>query len=241
MSDIAALTARIEKLEHELAIQQDIHQIRRLQYTYGYFIDKSQYHEVVDLFADDGEVWFLGGIFRGKAGVRRLYVGRFQTLFTQGHNGPRYGWLVDHPQMQLVIDVDSDRRRANGRARSMMQAGLHDTAEGDRPAWRRAWWEGGIYENSYVREGGVWKIWAVRYFPFWHGTFNEGWAKTPIDYIPNFKKLYPEDPTGPDAFIDPQPRLWPATDTVRFHYPHPVTGQPIVLDNSRAREGFKDG
>jgi len=241
MSDIAALTARIEKLEHELAVQQDIHQIRRLQYTYGYFIDKSQYDEVVDLFADDGEVWFLGGIFRGKAGVRRLYIERFQKLFTQGHNGPRYGWLIDHPQMQMVIDVDPDRRRANARARSMMQAGLHDTAEGDRPAWRRAWWEGGMYENSYVRDNGVWKIRAIRYFPFWHGTFNEGWAKTPIDYIPMFKKLYPEDPIGPDALIDPAPRLWPATDTVPFHYPHPVTGRPIVLDNSRAREGFKDG
>jgi SnoaL-like domain len=240
MSDIAALTARIEKLEHELAVQQDIHQIRRLQYTYGYFIDKSQYDEVVDLFADDGEVWFLGGIFRGKAGVRRLYIERFQKLFTQGHNGPRYGWLIDHPQMQMVIDVDPDRRRANARARSMMQAGLHDTAEGDRPAWRRAWWEGGMYENSYVRDNGVWKIRAIRYFPFWHGTFNEGWAKTPIDYIPMFKKLYPEDPIGPDALIDPAPRLWPATDTVPFHYPHPVTGRPIVLDNSRAREGFKD-
>src|SRR6516162_5465297 len=78
MSDIAALTARIEKLEHELAIQQDIHQIRRVQYTYGYFIDKSQYNEVVDLFADDGEVWFLSGIYKGKRGVRRLYIDRFQ-------------------------------------------------------------------------------------------------------------------------------------------------------------------
>jgi hypothetical protein len=53
------------------------------------------------------------------------------------------------------------------------------------------------------------------------------------------KTLYPEDPLGPDALIEPQPRLWPATDTVEFHYPHPVTGKPIVLDNSRAREGFK--
>ncbi|TLY76510.1 MAG: hypothetical protein E6K49_10245 [Gammaproteobacteria bacterium] len=52
MSDIAALTARIEKLEHQLAIEQDIHQIRRVQYTYGYFIDKSQYNEVVDLFGE---------------------------------------------------------------------------------------------------------------------------------------------------------------------------------------------
>jgi hypothetical protein len=92
-----------------------------------------------------------------------------------------------------------------------------------------------------VRENGVWKIKAIRYYPFWHGTFEEGWAKTPIDYVPNFKTLYPEDPRGPDAFIQPQPRLWPATDTVPFHYPHPVTGKPIMLDNSRAREGFKDG
>jgi hypothetical protein len=35
-------------------------------------------------------------------------------------------------------------------------------------------------------------------------------------------------------------RLWPTTDIVDFHYPHPVIGKPIVADNSRAREGFKD-
>ena len=80
MSDLAALTARIEKLEHELAIQQDIHQIRRVQYTYGYFIDKSQYNEVVDLFADDGDVWFLGGIYRGKAGGRRCTSNAFRSI-----------------------------------------------------------------------------------------------------------------------------------------------------------------
>jgi len=136
--------------------------------------------------------------------------------------------------------VAPDRKTAKLRGRSMMQAGRHESiTEGG--ALPRQWWEGGIYENSYVRQGGVWKIWAVRYFPFWHGTFNEGWAKTPIDYIPMFKKLYPDDPIGPDALIDPAPRLWPATDTVPFHYPHPVTGRPIVLDNSRAREGFKNG
>ena len=54
------------------------------------------------------------------------------------------------------------------------------------------------------------------------------------------KKLYPEDPIGPDELLDPQPRLWPATDIVPFHYNHPVTGKPIEIDNSRAREGFSD-
>src|SRR5207248_8415221 len=63
---------------------------------------------------------------------------------------------------------------------------------------------------------------------------------TPIDFVPMAKTLYPQDPVGPDELMNPQPRLWPATDTVPFHYRHPVTGKPIVLDNSRAREGFKD-
>jgi hypothetical protein len=237
MTDLAALTARIEKLEHGLAIQQDIHEIRRIQYTYGYFIDKSQYNEVVNLFADDGDVWFLGGIYKGKAGVRRLYIERFQKQFTNGHNGPRYGWLLDHPQLQMVIDVAPDRGTAQVRGRSMMQAGLHQTAEGQ----PRAWWEGGIYENDYICDMGVWKIKVLRYFPFWHGTFADGWQKTPIDFIPMSKTVFPQDPLGPDAIVNPAPRLWPATDTVPFHYPHPVTRQPILIDNSRAREGFKDG
>ncbi len=65
------------------------------------------------------------------------------------------------------------------------------------------------------------------------------WPETPIDFIPMAKKLYPQDPLGPDALIEPAPRLWPATDIVPFHYAHPVTGKPIVPDNSRAREGFE--
>ena len=41
MTDIASLTARIDKL---------------------------QYNEVVDFFAEVGDVWFLGGTCKGKAG-----------------------------------------------------------------------------------------------------------------------------------------------------------------------------
>lgn len=233
MSD---LERRVAKLEHQLAIQEDVEAIRRLQYAYGYFIDKSQYDEVVDLFAEGGEVWFLGGIYKGIAGVKRLYIERFRTHFTDNHNGPRYGWLLDHPQLQMVINVADDRSTASARGRSMMQAGLHESAKGD----QRAWFEGGIYENRYVREDGVWKMQRLGYFPFWHGSFDEGWAKTPIDFIPMSTTCYPEDPLGPDELIDPAPRLWPATDIVPFSYTHPVTGKAIEIDNSRAREGFDD-
>ena len=54
------------------------------------------------------------------------------------------------------------------------------------------------------------------------------------------KTLYPEDPLGPDELIEPRAAAVAGDRHRAFHYPHPVTGEPIVLDNSRAREGFKD-
>lgn len=97
--------------------------------------------------------------------------------------------------MQMVIDVADDRTTASVRGRSMMQAGLHESADGP----QRAWFEGGIYDNRYVREDGVWKIGRLGYFPHWHGSFEEGWARTPIDFIPMATRdqLYPGDPLGP--------------------------------------------
>ncbi len=149
-STVAALANRVGVLEDESAI-------RRLQYTYGYLIDKCLYDEAVDLFAENGEVRFMGGIYKTKPGVRRLYVGRFRKNFTNDYNGPVYGFLLDHPQMQMVIDVAPGGKTAKVRGRSMMQAGRHESIveAGTLP---RQWWEGGIYENEYVKEDGVWKI-----------------------------------------------------------------------------------
>jgi len=129
VNDLAAIRQELDALKGEVQRLQDVNDVRKLQYTYGYLIDKSQYNEVYDLFSDEGEVWFLGGIYKGKKGIRRLYIERFQTQFTNGHNGPRYGWLLDHPQLQMVIDVAPDGKTAQLRGRSTMQAGLHETAE----------------------------------------------------------------------------------------------------------------
>lgn len=233
---IQALQKSVEELTREVGILKDIHAIRRLQHAYGYYIDKCLYNETVDLFADDGEVRFMGGRFIGKEGVKRLYIGRFQKNFTNGKNGPVFGFLLDHPQLQDIIDVAPDRKTAKARARSMMQAGSHELrnkgqsapdARGlDASGLPRQWWEGGIYENEYVNEGGVWKIKVLNYRPVWHGTVEKGWAYTPPEYVKFFSETYPKDPAGPDELItNPKPVLWPDTDVVPFHYPHPVTGR----------------
>jgi hypothetical protein len=222
---ISALEEKLERLTNHVGMLEDANAIRNLQYKYGYYIDKCLYDETVDLFAEDGEVRFMGGIFKGKAGVRRLYCDRFRATFTGGKNGPVPGFLLDHPQLQMIVDVAPDRKTAKVRGRSMMQAGRHEsnaTGEG----LPRQWWEGGIYENQYVNDDGVWKIKVLNYSPQWHADFDKGWAYTSPDYVQMFKQTYPDDPAGPDELITPTPSIWPRTDVVPFHYVHPVTGKP---------------
>ncbi|MEJ2111793.1 MAG: nuclear transport factor 2 family protein [Acidobacteriota bacterium] len=211
-------SAKIEELSNRIGILEDTEAIRNLQHAYGYYIDKCLYEDVVDLFAENGEVHFFGSIYRGKEeGVRRLYVGNFLQGFTGGKPGPVYGFLLDHPQLQGVIHVAPDRKTAKGRFRSVMQAGFHESSPTAKAAIERGespmvWWEGGIYENTYVREDGIWKFQVLNYNPLWHADYESGWGKTKMIYdVSTPPTLYPEDPTGPDAPMESPPAMWPNT------------------------------
>ncbi len=114
-----------------------------------------------------------------------------------------------------------------------MQAGVHVDSEApmarqarEQGRHPRQWWEGGIYENEYVREDGVWKIKLLNYNPIWHADFETGWAHTKPEYIPAYSETYPDNPNGPDELDRDFLGLWPNTKTVPFHYAHPVTGDP---------------
>ncbi|WAT17445.1 nuclear transport factor 2 family protein [Aurantiacibacter sp. MUD11] len=233
MSDdrIAALEAKLAEMDKRLTQREDELDVKKLQYLYGYLIDKCMYDQVVDLFTDDGEVRFFGGVWKGKEGVRRLYVDRFRKRFTYNNNGPIDGFLLDHPQIQTIIDIDPDGKTARLRGRSTMQAGRHVDYQGDAPHLKvRQWWEGGLYENTYKKgEDGKWRIHVLNYFPHWHADFEKGWAYTEAEYVPFPKVLYPEDPSGPDALIDDH-WLWPTHKLLPFHMKHPITGEEMKAD-----------
>ena len=71
MSDESGLRAEVETLSARVGRLEDVNAIRRLHYAYGYYIDMCMYDEVIDLFAEDSEVIFLSGVYRGKAGAAR--------------------------------------------------------------------------------------------------------------------------------------------------------------------------
>jgi hypothetical protein len=225
--ELKSLRQQVELLSNRVAQLEDVQAVRRVQFAYGYYMDKGLYQEVVDLFADEGEVRFMGGVFRGKNhGVKRLYIGRFRTLFTRGRNGPVYGLLLDHMQLQDIVDVAADRSSARGRFRALLQGGSHTSKTDRATVLPLQWWEAGVYENTYVREDGVWKIKVLNYCLAWQADYEQGWAHSKPYDGPFFTQTYPEDPVGPDEVSPERPPFWPDTGIVPFHYRHPVTGRP---------------
>ncbi len=227
MSDseqIKKLQQRIQDLTRKVERLDDIHAVRTLHFKYGYYIDKCLYDEAVDLFAEESVLYFLNGVYRGKVGARRLYCDWFREYFTNGYNGPIYGFLLDHFQGQDIVDISDDGKSAYGRFRAIMQGGCHESKEEEIPGFPDQVWEGGLYENEYVKEDSIWKIKTLNYQMLWQADYEPGWAKSGV-HLPPLEKTFPDDPKGPDELLPAPPKNWPDTRVVPFHYAHPVTGK----------------
>ena len=221
---LEALQRRLQALEQQVGIHADVQAVRTLQFKYGYYMDKCLFGAIVELFAEDAVLYFLNGIFRGKAGARRLYGG------ASGLNGPAYGMLFEHIIAQDIVDVAPDRRSARGRFRCFLQGGVHQSKQ-DAPARIPAQFlEAGIYENEYAQQDGIWRIKLFNYRIVYQARFEEGWARSgrePLMVAP-YQSTFPENPRGPDELRE-MPPSWPDTFVMPFHYPHPVTGEPVLV------------
>lgn len=223
---IALLSKRVKQLSQKIGILEDIQAIRTLHFKYGYYMDRFLVEEIPDLFSDEAELNLMGQIFRGRAGARRLFVGRIGSAFTNGHNAPVYGYMWDYLQMQDIIHVAPDRQTAKGRFRYLMQAGDHVSKQEPSPMGEQSW-ESGTYENTYIKEAGVWKI--LKFSPriSWRANYQTGWRFIDPDWLKNWgSALYPDDPLGPDEFREGETTMWPKAALHPFHYAHPVTGEP---------------
>lgn len=215
------LIERIAELENRIGIMEDVQAIRNLVNAHGYYQDKLMHEETVACFAEDSTLRFRGGLWRGKEGIRRFWCGWLGATFG-GDNGPVYGRLLDHCLMQDVIHVAEDRKTASMRYRYFSQGGQHESAQKITGFWA-AYIEGGIAEDTFVRENGVWKFQHWNYVTQYQADFHDGWDKNIKEPRP-LPALYPENPTGPDEYV-PFPKIWPNTFITPFHYPHPVTGE----------------
>jgi hypothetical protein len=153
---LALLEARAQRLE-------DINAIKRLQRSYGYYLDEGQWSDLADLFAADATLEIgKDGVYRGRERIREY----FRTL-GNGRDGLAPGQLNEHLQVMPVITLAEDGRSARGTWRAVILAGQ---------LGKEAWWSEGPYENQYVKEDGVWKIAGLRWFQTLWVPYEGGWA-----------------------------------------------------------------
>ena len=220
---ISELTRTVAALAQRLSEIEDVSAIRRLHHIYGYYMDYCRTEEVVSLFATDGEAVFLSGVYRGHDSLRRLYGGFLRQAYTNGREGPVYGFIADHLLMQDVITIAPDGQSARGRHRAYLQLGSHESRPDKTPLPQQIY-EAGLYENEYVREDGVWKIRRLEYALQWQADYLKGWARTRTN-LPPALECYPQDKLGPDYRLDETRAVWPARSALPFHFVNPVTGR----------------
>ena len=113
--------AKIDQLLLRAQHLADTVEIKRLQCEYGYYLDRSDWDAVLDLFTDDIVAEYgNSGVFRGKEHVRALLY-----AIGYGKSGLRVGQLRDHIQLEPVVDVAPDGQSARGRWKALVLLGQY--------------------------------------------------------------------------------------------------------------------
>lgn len=189
--------------------------------AYGYAIDEFLWDDMADLFAENGwkELSYIGR-YTGRERIRQSVVDRY------GRGGRRPNSMTFHQKTQPVISVSEDGNSSSIRTR-LFQMNSSRQSGGS--------WMSGIYENTAVKENGVWKLASMDLDYTWSADYLGGWSVVEPGAFNRFVPA-PGSLTGtaaPDAplrgiITPPYP-----TDPVdmAFHYRNPVSGRepPVLL------------
>jgi hypothetical protein len=204
----AGLRDQIDRLSNRVGSMEDADAVRRLHRIYESSLDRFMYEDVVALFADEAEVVYKGGLFRGKESIHRLYCDHFASGLTGKKIEPAPGFEPDPAQQLDIVEVSDDRKSASGRFPYSIQAGTPMTGDSSLVKMARLqgqgvlqWWEAGTYEVSYVKEGNAWKIKRLEYRVMSNADYKPGRSYARPMSVTNFSVTYPENPNGPDKLI----------------------------------------
>ncbi len=206
--DLAALRGRAGELERRAARLGDESAVANLQHAYGYYADRKLWDDVADLFTAEAALELgLQGVYAGRASIRR-------ALEQFGVQGLREGELNDHLQLQTIVTVAPDGNSASARGVDLALWGARTAGE------YRAEWREAIFENTYVKENGVWKVAAMHLFPRLATDYSQGWAKHARPAPAPSEEFPPDRPPTVVHGVYPQFYIPP------FGFVNPVTGKP---------------
>ncbi|HSQ96853.1 MAG TPA: nuclear transport factor 2 family protein [Croceibacterium sp.] len=149
-------------LDKEATLLLEAGKAQNIADTFGYYLDRGMYDDIVDLFASEGNVEVAGqGVFKGADGVRR-FLKRF------GAPGLNPGELNDRPQLMPEVSISDDGGTALVRTTELGMTGQHG-GEG--------YWSLAVDTFLLTRGGdGKWRIMILHRRPLMRATYKDGWA-----------------------------------------------------------------
>ena len=197
---LADYRERVERLEDRAAIE-------NLTATFGYYFDKGMWDEAASLFADDGRFEYeQSGVYIGPERIER-------AMLLLGPQGLAPGTLNNHMMLQPVVRVADDGRTATGRWQGPVML-AESNANGQ--------WAVGIYENEYVKDGGIWKIASLHFYLTAKTDYDRAWNAGALP-MRGPSALFPPDEPPSEVY-----RSFPAAYVPPFSFDHPVTGEPLT-------------
>jgi hypothetical protein len=213
------LEIKIAAMEKELTRLKDIEAIRKLEHAYSFYLVMWMPDEIMALFTDrdDTTLEWPEGTFFGNDGLRRFF----------GNINPNKDPEFMHQMMHLsdVIDIAEDGKTGKGRWWGFGAMALPAGDAGIMQALAC-----GIYENDFIKEDGVWKLWKIKWVPVYSGTPATGWVKPEKVAKTRPPRSEDESPAVPDWWQSDLPSKnipysYPSGYVLPFHYSHPVTGK----------------
>lgn len=203
--EIAELNARVSRLEGQ-------REVLKLQRAFAYYVDRGLWRDAATLFADQGTLELgIDGVYVGPARIEE-YLRRLHG----GQEGLIYGQLNEWVTLQPSIEVAADGLSATARWRDLGMLGQYR---------QHAEWRDGIYENTYVVEGGVWKIATVHLYVNFVAPYARGWAR--LDEGEGLVRSQTAVDFPPDRPPSAEYAPFPAVQVPPFAQPNPVTGRAV--------------
>jgi hypothetical protein len=183
----ASAQGTLDSLAREVDRTESLRAVLDLQRSYAQYAQAGLWNQVGALFTADGSLRFDGLVKAEQASKGPAAIASFlRTRYGGGYEGMKADGLstmmIDAPVANLSVDGNSAKVRwetwtfhgAGGAARV----------------------EGGVYQNEYVRQNGVWKIAQVHYFPEFDGPYETGWINWGGGKLPIVPRHYTVDMAG---------------------------------------------
>lgn len=157
----------LDTFARDLDRVESVRAVKALQNAYAQYALFGLWNQVGALFAPSGQFIFDGQIKAAQTARGPAAIAAFlRTRYGGGREGAAADSLstmmIDNPVVNLSVDGNSAKARWD----ALIYHGQGANARA----------EGGIFENDYVRERGVWKIATAHFYPQYEGPYEKGWV-----------------------------------------------------------------